>query len=69
MGLNTFIKMAVAGWEEFQSYSNSGLIYTAQELAFLPETLKEFTGENSMGLPSCKSVLINADVYIHHRHL
>lgn len=44
MGLNNFIKMGVAGWEEFQSYSNSGLIYTVQELAFLPETLKEFTG-------------------------
>lgn len=44
MGLNNFIKMGVAGWEEFQSFSNSGLIYTAQELAFLPETLKEFAG-------------------------
>lgn len=60
-------------WEEFQSFSKSGLNYTVQELAFLLETLKEFTGKKTVwakvvwgGNPplSGKSNLINANLFM-----
>lgn len=37
------------GWEKLQSFSISGLPSIVQELAFLLDTLKEFTGKNCMG--------------------